>query len=75
MYKHRTVAGIPAAEILRLQPGDILALTYTHALSEDEAKQIADDLKHAVPNGVKGVILDRDARFQIIRTGKTDTEI
>jgi hypothetical protein len=27
MYKHRTVAGIPAAEILKLQPGDILALS------------------------------------------------
>jgi hypothetical protein len=73
MYKHRTVAGIPAAEILKLQPGDILALTYSHAIDEDMLKTIADDLRHVMPEGVQSVILDRDAKFQVIRTGKDET--
>jgi hypothetical protein len=74
MYKHRTIAGIPAAEILRLRPGDILALTTTHAFSDDDMKHIAQQLRDIVPEGVKSVILDRDAKFQVIRPGKTDTE-
>lgn len=74
MYKHRTVAGIPAAEVLRLQPGDILALTYEHALVEDEVTNIIDQLSDTLPEGVKSVLLDRNGRFQVIRPGKTDTE-
>ena len=73
MYKHRTIAGIPAAEILKLQPGDILALSFTHALDMATLKTISDDLKHAMPDGVTSVIIDRDARFQIIRTSKDET--
>jgi hypothetical protein len=74
MYKHRTVAGIPAAEILRLRPGDILALTFSHALDRATLADIADNLKDVMPEGVQSVILDRDAKFQVIRTSKDETE-
>lgn len=74
MYKHRTVAGIPAAEILRLQPGDILALSFPHTLGNVETERIIDELQNLMPDGVKSVILDRDGKFQVIRTTKTDTE-
>ena len=72
MYKHRTIAGIPAAEILRLRPGDILALTFSDALDRATLADIADNLKDVMPDGVQSVILDRDAKFQVIRTSKDD---
>jgi hypothetical protein len=73
MYKHRTIAGIPAAEILRLRPGDILALSYPVALAHEDAEQIMRDLHENMPPEVKVAVIDRDARFQIIRTGKDET--
>jgi hypothetical protein len=72
VYKHRTIAGIPAAEILRLRPGDILALTFSDALDRATLADIADNLKDVMPDGVQSVILDRDAKFQVIRTSKDD---
>lgn len=73
MHKHRTIAGIPAAEILKLQPGDILALSFTHAVSDAEVERVSAQLRDTVPNGVTSVIIDRNARFQIIRTSKDET--
>lgn len=65
----------PSVEILRLQPGDILALTTPNWLPKTQFERVAEQLKKMVPEGVDIAILDGGARFTIVRKPEEETDV
>lgn len=59
---------------LDLLPGDVLLISCTRPVTDEQVKMHAQVVRDAVPFGVKVIFARRDVRVEIIRNSSGDAE-
>ena len=66
---------IKDADLLRMQPGDVLVIKYPGVMSLEQRKYIREMvLKPSLPDGVKTLVLDHGMTFSVLRP-ENSTEV
>lgn len=61
---------IREAQIVHVRPGDLLALITHEQMSERSIARLTDELRPAIPEGVRVVVLEQ-MHFEVIRAEET----